>query len=108
MARIPENRAFLVDRTSCLGNPYVLGTDGDRTEVIWKFKRLLWSVMKSHQAGTLSSHDWPGIRMIAGLKTLRAAAREGDIWLVCHCYPEACHSDVIKAAIEWMIEKGME
>lgn len=63
------------------GNPYVIGSDGDRTEVIRKFR--------------IYFHERLGMD-----PTFRAAveALRGKI-LGCFCKPLDCHCDVI---IEWL------
>ena len=41
-----EKYDVLVDRTTDWGNPYVLGVDGTRSEVIEKHRQDLWDAIK--------------------------------------------------------------
>lgn len=63
----------LIDRSTKWGNPFMIGKDGNRAEVISKYRDYL-----------LSRPD-----LIAQLPEL-----EGKI-LGCWCRPEACHGDVL-------------
>lgn len=80
---------FYIGRTSPLGNPYVIGKDGNREEVIEKYRRYLWhSIQHLTRAG----------KYILEL----AACPDDDIVLGCHCKPLPCHGDVVRAAIQWL------
>jgi len=63
-----------VGRPSVWGNPYRVGRDGTRTQVIQKYR--LWL------------HDHPGL-----LAAVQAELRGKD--LVCWCAPLPCHADVL-------------
>ena len=63
------------------GNPFVIGRDGTRAEVIAKYKQLLWQRIKSGEVSI------PDLLALDG-KTLG-----------CFCKPAACHGDVIAAAV---------
>lgn len=62
-----------IDRKSKWGNPFVIGTDGDRAEVIAKYRA--WVVEQPE--------------LMAALGELRGKR------LGCWCAPEACHGDVL-------------
>lgn len=62
-----------VDRSSRWGNPFKIGKDGDRAEVIAK-----------HEAWILTRKD-----LLADLPALRGKR------LGCHCKPLACHADTL-------------
>ena len=63
-----------VDRGSRWGNPFILGVDGDRDEVIRKFEEYLkWRL-------TIQP-DW--------LKPLKGEN------LACWCAPRKCHADIL-------------
>lgn len=66
--------AVLIDRTTRFGNPYRIGPDGTRTEVIAKFER-----------DTLNDPEF--------IELIRNELRGRD--LVCWCWPKACHGDVL-------------
>ena len=72
-----------IGRGSIWGNPYKIGTDGSREEVIQKYRKYLWNRIK---AGKISKED---------ILTLKGKV------LGCYCKPLACHGDVLVAAIEW-------
>ena len=69
----PEGAEY-VGRGSLYGNPFVIGKDGDRAEVIEKFKAHAEAILKDKP-------DW--------LEPLRGKD------LVCFCAPLPCHADVI-------------
>ena len=60
-------------QTSVLGNPYEIGRDGDRNEVVEKFER--WAPTKPHIMAAI------------------AALRGRD--LACYCVPDRCHGEFI-------------
>ena len=66
--------AEYVGSGSLYGNPFVIGKDGDRAEVIAKFKAYAEAILKDRP-------DW--------LEPLRGKD------LVCFCAPLPCHADVI-------------
>jgi hypothetical protein len=66
--------AVYVGRPSKWGNPFVIGRDGDRDEVIEAYEHWL-----DHQ---MTIDPW----FLRGLKGKD---------LVCWCVPEACHADVL-------------
>lgn len=79
MATVVVNRRsgahydLMVDRTSFWGNPFVVGADGTRREVIEKYRAMV-----------LSRPD-----MLARLPELRGRV------LGCWCKPRPCHADVL-------------
>ncbi len=73
---IPDGAKY-VGRPSPFGNPFRIGPDGTRTEVIEKYRK--WFSERIE--------DPVFLHQVEGL--LGAAA------LVCFCAPEPCHSDVI-------------
>ena len=106
---IGDNR-FYVGRAnlSCrlpqspLANPFVVGRDGDRREVIEKFRRWLWPQLKRwRETGELKEAT-------QALKAIAVDVDEGKlVVLTCWCKPEPCHGDVIVSCINWIIEQGM-
>ena len=75
-----------------LGNPFTIGTDGMRKEVIAKYRRWLWTQINDGESEALTM-----------LKNILEQYRNyGDIGLECWCSPEPCHADVILNAILWM------
>lgn len=69
----PNDNCVYVGRPSKWGNPFVIGKDGNRTEVLEKFRNYL-----------LSSEELMGqIRELRGRD------------LVCWCSPSGCHADIL-------------
>lgn len=68
---VPEGAVY-IGRPSKWGNPYEIGKDGSRDEVIAKFKNYLLLAGPVDQLSELRGKD-----------------------LVCWCAPQACHGDVL-------------
>jgi hypothetical protein len=77
--------AVSVMRPSVFGNPYVIGPDGDRAEVVRKFEIDFLERIRLDQS------------FRAAVLGLRGAAA-----LVCCCAPLKCHADVIA---RWLVEQ---
>lgn len=77
---------------SPLGNPYHIGRDGDRDEVVVKYKSWLWKQIQENN-----------YQVINELKKIAYYATTNEVVLVCFCAPLACHGDVIVKCIEWML-----
>lgn len=71
-----------IGRPGHFGNPYVIGQDGDRDEVIRKFKDYFHGRMRIE----------PDFRK-------KVEALRGKI-LGCYCVPELCHGNVIAEYID--------
>ena len=71
-----------IGRGSKWGNPYKLGRDGDRKEVIEKYQSYLL--------------DSPHL-----LRSIKRGELDG-MTLACYCKPRACHGDVLRKAWEYM------
>ena len=67
-----------IGRGSKWGNPFRIGSDGDRAEVIARYREYLEN-----------SH-----KLVASLHELKGKT------LVCHCKPKACHGDVLKEKVD--------
>ena len=65
-----------VGRPSPLGNPYALGRDGSREQVIARYRRWLWAQLQA-----------PGSAQERELRRLLAQARSGELELLCWCGP---------------------
>jgi hypothetical protein len=70
--RIPAGAVY-VGRPSKWGNPFAIGRDGDRADVVRKHKA--WLLKQPH--------------LLMELRELRGKD------LVCFCAPEACHADTL-------------
>jgi len=80
-----------VGRPSVLGNPFVLGRDGNREEVIVKYRKWLNGKLLSNSAQRRE------VGRIAGL------AKQGPVRLGCWCAPLKCHGDVIAEAVRALL-----
>ena len=78
-----KKHVVIVDRTSPWGNPFVIGRDGDRAEVIEKYRQWLFE-------NPLRDAE---VRYLFGKH------------LVCHCAPEPCHADVLLRYVNFHFEK---
>ena len=79
-----------IGRPSRWGNPYRIGTDGTREEVIEAYRQRLWADV---QAGRVTVEDLSEL--------------DGRM-LVCWCAPRACHGDVLVKAAAWATNELME
>lgn len=77
-----------VGRPSALGNPFVISRDGNRTEVIAKYRRWLWERLQT--PGSAQEHE---------LLRLLERAQGGDLELLCWCHPLPCHAEVVREAL---------
>ncbi len=77
---------------SNLANPYKVGRDGARDEILPKYKRWLWQRMQTP--------DSPQSRELAAV--LELALRPGGVCLACWCAPRPCHANTISDAIQWL------
>ena len=75
--------AIRIDRQTRWGNPFVMGKDGTREEVIDKYRDHLWGRIRT---GKLSLDDLAGLH-----------GKD----LACHCAPQPCHGDVLSKAAAW-------
>lgn len=80
-----------IGRPSRWGNPFEIGKDGTREEVIERFRTQLWADIQS------------------GRVALKDLAELHGKTLACWCAPAACHGDVLADAAAWAVselEKG--
>jgi hypothetical protein len=80
-----------VGRPSPLGNPYALGRDGNREEVIGKYRQWLWDQLQQ-----------PNSPQERELRRLLALAVAGKLELLCWCAPLPCHAEVVRRALLWL------
>ena len=73
----------LIDRRTRWGNPFRLGADGDREQVIARYRADLWR------------------RIQAGEIALEELTELDGCWLACWCEPLPCHGDVLARAAAW-------
>ena len=83
-----------VDRMSRLGNPYRIGKDGNRKEVIAKYRKYLWRCIKGKNE--------------VYKELIKLSYMDNNTRLGCWCKPKACHGDIIVKAINWLKKKRGE
>ena len=76
MGRAPYFKLKYICRPSPLRNPFKIGKDGTRQEVIQKYGIWLWEQIKRQGA------------VYRELERLAATARRGDLTLICWCKSE--------------------
>ena len=84
------DNTVLIDRRTKWGNPFKLGVDGDREQVIALYRADLWR------------------RIRAGEVPLEELAELDGCWLACWCEPLPCHGDVLARAAAWASEQLAE
>jgi|10_taG_2_1085330.scaffolds.fasta_scaffold93303_2 hypothetical protein len=89
-------KGVYIGRPTTLGNPYEIGRDGTRDEVVAKY-----------HADLRKDYEKRGPRYGELVKLLRRAQAGEELTLVCWCAPQACHGDVVKSAIEGMDRIGV-
>ena len=75
-----------IGRPSKWGNPFEIGVHGNRQEVITMYKAWLWKQLKSN-----------------AITNEEILELDGKV-LGCWCAPQACHGDVLIAAINYLKE----
>ena len=83
-----KEECFKIDRSSIFGNPFIIGKDGNRDEVIDKYKKYFLNRIKED------------LHFRFCVKQLIDYAEDNDLVLGCWCYPKKCHGDIIKEFIE--------
>ena len=86
--RTYKGGGIYIGRPTLLGNPFIIGKDGSREEVIAKYKIWLTEQYASNPAMKKT------IDKIVVMNTCQ------DVTFICWCAPEACHGDELKAFIE--------
>jgi hypothetical protein len=77
-----EKYDVYIGRPSIFGNPFTIGKDGDRSEVIEKFKEYFYNKIVSDKNFNLE------------IKKLKGKV------LGCFCKPQFCHGDIIIQFLE--------
>ena len=83
-----------VGRPNALGNPFEIGRDGGRREVIEKYRKWLTDEIRRDNAGM-----WMFVSLFDEVH------EKGELILICWCAPKECHADVIK---EFLMEAWEE
>jgi hypothetical protein len=77
VGRVGKDEGIRIGRPSVFGNPFKIGRDGDRGQVIEKYRRYFSDRVAKDEAFRVA---------VEGLKGKK---------LLCYCHPRACHGDVI-------------
>lgn len=93
---VPYAQGEYIGRPSVLGNPFVIGRDGTREQVIERYKTWLRRQWKEKK---------PARQELVWLA--QDAKQDGRLTLICHCKPLACHGDAVAEAVTALIEKGI-
>jgi len=78
----------LIDRTTMWGNPFKIGPDGSRSDVIEKFRQ--W----------LIGDDYKTFKQKERKLIIDNMSKLHQCVLGCWCKPKACHGDVYKEILE--------
>lgn len=87
-------------RGSVLGNPFVVGRDGSRSEVVALYRVWLWGEVRAGLRGE-GGVVWAELLRLARL--VRAGER---VVLGCWCVPLACHGEVVRSCLLWLVAEG--
>lgn len=83
----------VIKKRSLLANPYRIGNGGmTRADVIRHYKQFLWREMKKG-----------GPILTELLRLARIYLTKGKLTLICFCAPLACHGEVVREAILYLI-----
>ena len=85
-----------IHRGTPLGNPFVIGRDGTREEVIAQYRPWLRAQWKEN-----------GQPRALLIQLAREYKEQGALTLLCWCKPLACHGDVIAEAVMALVRKGL-
>ena len=79
-----------IGRGTPLGNPYHIGKDGNRAEVIEKYRQYLIKKIQNKDPIILKA-----------LNEIKEYEKDFYVaTLLCHCRPLACHGDIIKEILD--------
>ncbi|MDB9315611.1 DUF4326 domain-containing protein [Spirulina sp. CS-785/01] len=94
-----ENRRYQL-APSPLANPYVIGRDGNRTEIIAKYRLWLWHNIQ-HWQKTRELN--PVIEEL--LNICERLSQGQSLIFTCWCSPKACHGEVLIRCVHWMMQQ---
>jgi len=82
-------------RKSPLANPFTIGEDGDRQQVVRKYRVWLYE--------RICLGDRTVIRELRAIRQKVQSDRyPNGVQLVCYCKPQDCHGDVIVKCLNWI------
>jgi Domain of unknown function (DUF4326) len=86
-----RGESIYIGRPSVLGNPFVIGRDGDRATAISKYRRWLWNEIQRGSGPVFEE-----------IQRLAELGRTSDLVLGCWCRPQSCHGEILASAIVWL------
>ena len=87
--------------SSPLANPYKIGADGNRAEVIALYRKWLWKKI-------VVGHNNPN-ETFKELFSISHRVNNGEkIQLSCYCKPLDCHGDVVVKCINWIVSEKLK
>lgn len=97
-----DNSYLYIGRGTPLGNnwSHVSGTQaqylvGSRQEAVDQYRHWMWNEIQSGKGSVLDA-----------LKQIKERVSQGEkVNLACSCTPEACHGDVVKNAVEYLVQQ---
>ena len=87
-ARETDGKVVRIDRATQWGNPFHIGRDGTRDQVVERYRAHLWGKIND---GAIALDD--------------LAALHGRT-LACWCAPQRCHGEVLAAAAAWAASRA--
>lgn len=76
---------------SPLANPFIIGKDGDRNEVVQKYR--IWLNQQIQQKTKV--YDY-----LINLSKLHQSP--DDYYFSCYCFPQSCHGDIVINALNYL------
>lgn len=86
---------------SPLANPYKVGADGTRSEVIALYRTWLWNKI-------VIGYNNPNETFEELFSIARRVKNGETIEFSCYCKPLDCHGDVLVACINWIISEKLK
>lgn len=83
---------------SPLANPFNIGKKFNRETSLFNYKHWLINSYKNKEA--------PSYKELIRVLNLYKVNR--NLNLVCWCKPKACHGDIIKQVLDWMIQNNLD
>ncbi|MEG4533025.1 DUF4326 domain-containing protein [Microcoleus sp. D2_18a_D3] len=87
-------------KSSPLANPYKIGVDGNRAEVIALYRKWLWNRM-------LIGYNNPNETFNELFSIAHRVKKKENIKLSCYCKPLDCHGDVLVKCINWIVSEKL-
>lgn len=85
VCRVYEKGATKVDRTTILGNPFIMHTEADRDRVCDEYRDYFNDLVEQKEPQAMNA--------LRGL--FKLGKQQGYLKLGCHCAPKRCHADTI-------------